>query len=291
MDLRLTEYTNVCTPKVTVFKISVANINGTRAYGYLHVPRQGNGPFRVSVVVPGAGAAKGPGGMGSASGGAIVLEVSVHAYDIPPYDGEPVDGWKVYNSLGNYKLIGAPDKKKSYFYRAILGIDRLIEYVASRPDVDRKRFGISGESQGGGLTLILGGLNNDKFTSIWSKVPGICDQAAYRLNRETSWPGLIPGEMRKDPVKEQIYRDFAAYFDAVNFARRIKAPTIIGAGMADDCCLAANIYSVYNVITAPKRIATGPKTIHPGTPPAMDGLSDKEWGEIVKQAGERIQGK
>lgn len=288
IDLRLTPCTNASTADVDVFKISVANINNTRAYGYLNIPKKGKGPYPVSVNVPGAGPGpcKPGGGLWSARQGAIFMETNVHDYDVEPFDGDPVDLKKAYE--GSYSRRGAPDKRNYYFYRAILGIDRLIGYVASRPDVDRAKFSLWGISQGGGFALIMGGLNNDKFASIWSNVAGMCDHAAYRLDRETSWPGLIPDGVRKDPAKEPVYREFSAYFDAVNFARRIKAPTIIGAGMADDCCKAANIYCAFNVIKAPKRIATGPKTIHPGEPPAINKIQDKEWQEIVKKAGEEI---
>jgi cephalosporin-C deacetylase len=278
---------------VDAFKISVANVGGTRAYGYLCVPRKGKPPFPVSVSVPGAG----PGWaqastFGARRHGAITLQANVHVYDIPPYDGEPVDFMKIYNGYeGGYTRWGRPDKKKYFFYRAILGIDRLIGYVASRPDADRTRFEIAGTSQGGGLALILGGLNNDKFTMIWSDVAGMCDHAAYRLGRETSWPGLVPhdahGQPPKDPAEEQRYREFSAYFDAVNFARRIKCPTLVGAGLGDDCCKAANIYSAYNVIRAPKRIFTC-QGGHPVTPRAMNDYHDKEWDEAVKKAGEEI---
>jgi cephalosporin-C deacetylase-like acetyl esterase len=288
MDLKLTKCEEASSPDVDVFKVSVANVDNTRAYGYLSVPKKHKPPFAVSIGVPGAGPGpKGPSASWTARRGALSLQATVHPYDIRPFDGEPVDIKKVYR--GSYSRSGAPDKKKYFFYRAILGIDRLIGYVASRPDADRTRFSIWGVSQGGGLALILGGLNNDKFTSIWSNVAGMCDHSAYRLGRETSWPGLIPGDVRKDPAREPAYREFSAYFDAVNFARRIKCPTLIGAGLADDCCKGANIYSAYNVIQAPKRIATGPNTFHPGTPPAMKKLDDDEWKAIVKKAGEKIE--
>lgn len=282
MDLKLEPCPRHSTSDTDVFILSAANIDGTRAYGFLSVPKAGNPPFRVVVEVPGAGY-----GLYAPikSKGIIRLDASVHAYE--PFQAQPgrEELNKVYD--GNYSRSGRPDRKKFFFYRAILGIDRLIGYVASRPDANRSQFSINGTSQGGGLALILGGLNNDKFTSVSSVSPGMCDHTAYRLGRQKSWPGLIPAEAHKDSAEEQKYREFSAYFDAVNFARKIKCPTIMGTGLRDECCWADGIYAAYNVIQAPKRIFTD-QGGHPSTPVAMTTYRDAAWSEALKKAGEEI---
>ena len=54
----------------------------------------------------------------------------------------------------------------------------------------------------------------------------------------------------------------SAYFDAVNFARKIECPTIVSVGFIDRTCCPSSVYSAYNVITAPKRLFTDPLAGH-----------------------------
>ena len=124
---------------------------------------------------------------------------------------------------------------------------------------------MTGNSQGGGLSLVMGGLNG-KFTSVISTIPGLCDHAAYRAGRNTAWPQLIPRNLRDDPAKEKIYRAFSAYFDAVNFARKITVPVLMSVGLIDHTCKPETIYAAYNEITAPKRIFLGSNTAHSRAP-------------------------
>jgi cephalosporin-C deacetylase-like acetyl esterase len=46
----------------------------------------------------------------------------------------------------------------------------------------------------------------------------------------------------------------AAYYDAVNFARRIKAPGLHTWGYNDTTCPPTSMFAAYNVITAPKQL-------------------------------------
>lgn len=261
LDLKVTPFPQWSTPNVDAFKLSVANVYDTRAYAYLLVPKHRPAPHPVLITVPGAGSGRNqPMAIRRAEMGAMVLECSVHAYDIAPFDGEPVDLKKVYTS--NYSREGRPNKKEYFFYRSVLGIDRMVNYVATRSDADRKHVVISGGSQGGGLSLVLGGFN-EHITAVSSGIPGMCDHNAYQLGRGTSWPALIPGEVRgKGNAAEQEYVEFAAYFDAVNFARRIKCPVVITVGLIDATCKAENVFAAYNVIPGPKRMFPGPQSGH-----------------------------
>jgi cephalosporin-C deacetylase-like acetyl esterase len=56
----------------------------------------------------------------------------------------------------------------------------------------------------------------------------------------------------------------SAYFDAVNFARKI-APSvsaIMAVGFIDDTCPPCSVYAAYNILRGPKCIFNGPLTGH-----------------------------
>jgi cephalosporin-C deacetylase-like acetyl esterase len=136
---------------------------------------------------------------------------------------------------------------------------------ASRPDFDGKRFAVYGSSQGGGLSLILAGLN-PRITAAAANVPALCDHAGYLAGRAPGWPRLVP--QRAPEAERARYLSMSAYFDVVNFARRIRCPAIVSVGFVDSTCPPGSVYAAYNAIAAPKRMFHGPRTGH-GSPPSF----------------------
>ena len=57
------------------------------------------------------------------------------------------------------------------------------------------------------------------------------------------------------------------YFDAVNFAKRIKCETFVCTGFTDEACCPSNVFAFYNAIpaTTKKTMTTNPRTGHYGT--------------------------
>ena len=259
LDLELTPLPKYSDDSQQSFKFSIANIDNTRCHGFLSVPKNRKAPFPAYVTVPGAGPGpSSPGARSWAARGALGLVLSVHAYDC----GQPVakikECYAKLNEKGIYSHHGAPDREKYYFRRAYLGIDRAITYLASRPDFDGKHLVVSGSSQGGGSALILAGLN-PHVTAAAANVPALCDHAGHLAERSPGWPGIVRGGTEQEKAK---LLKMSAYFDAVNFARKIKCPTIVSVGFIDRTCCPSSVYSAYNVITAPKRIFTDPLAGH-----------------------------
>jgi cephalosporin-C deacetylase-like acetyl esterase len=256
MDVRMTNRWKLANHDV--MKISVANVQNSRFYGFLRVPRSGSGPRPAFLFIPGAGGGTDAGPRTEVvpfiMAGAITLAVHVHPYDVPPFDGERPDYKKVYNS--GYSRQGGPDPKSYYFYKTILGIDRMIDYLAAREDWDGKHLVVQGISQGGGLSLIVAGLNS-KVTAVAASIPGMCDHAAYRVGNVNGWPGLIPGHLRgQSGPEEELWANFAGYYDAANFAPRIRGPVISTVGLIDEAGRAAPAFAVFNRIATPKAMFT-----------------------------------
>ena len=59
-------------------------------------------------------------------------------------------------------------REAAHYYGIILGVNRAINWVARRTDIDSKRFFYTGASQGGGFGLILTALN-----------PCVCGRAGH----------------------------------------------------------------------------------------------------------------
>ena len=253
-DVKLEPLPKFSTPQFDCFKISFANIDNTRIYGFLSVPKDKKGPFPAIVNVPGAGPGHCSPDTGWVRSGVIVLLMNVHQYNPPTNDAEIRKIYEELNKPLTYCYQGAPDRDKYYFKKSILGINRAINWLAERPDVDKEHFAMFGSSQGGAFTLIMSGLNkNIKAAS--ANVPALCDHAGYKLDRSPGWPRVVTNN---DPEKLKM----SGYFDAVNFARNITCPIIVSVGFIDTTCSPSSVYAAYNTIQSPKMIFNEPDMAH-----------------------------
>jgi len=189
LDVQLTLLPEYCNAKHKCFKISLANINNTRMYGFLNVPVSSNTSLKETkypalLITPGASISKPT--EPQISNNYLTLYMSVHNFDVglPEEKYEEFKAkYKKLSPIGSsrYHFIGAPDRKRFFYRRVILGIDRHINYLASRLDFNGKQLIIQGYNQGGFLALAVAGLNRH-ITGVAASQPGFCDHAglSYR---------------------------------------------------------------------------------------------------------------
>jgi cephalosporin-C deacetylase-like acetyl esterase len=129
----------------------------------------------------------------------------------------------------------------AYFNGMTLRIMRALEYLKTLPEWDGKNLIATGGSQGGLQSLWAAGLDSD-VTECICAIPWGCDHGGITLGR-------VIGNWK---IKYQRPLD---YYDAVNHAKRIKGSVRIDrAGLGDYVCPPSGIASLYNNISAPKRI-------------------------------------
>ena len=243
------------------YRVSFATYGGRRVWGWLSEPKDLSRKYPVRLSVPGAGI--GAVGTGSAPG-AICLTMNVHSYQQPEttqeerkarYDAQDAQYAKP-NGVARYCQAGIHKSREDYFYYAsILGINRAFNWLAARPECDLTSFTYSGTSQGGGFGLYLCGLNKH-ITKGCIFVPAITDLLGSDVDgRQSGWPRII--EAQKEENRAAAAKN-APYFDAANFARRIKIPVRVVVGFADVTCAPCAVYAGYNVIpSADKKIFHG----------------------------------
>lgn len=258
MDAKLTEKPELSNDRMKVYKINLANVRGSRVYGWLAVPTL-PGPHPSILTIPGAGvyAIGASWATGWASRGFTAMTLTVHDYDVD-LPATTYDDLKA-GRLLNYQLQGRIDRNAYYYLRMCLGCVRAIDYLTSRPDWDGKNMIVTGSSQGGGMSIITAGLDQ-RVTAIAANVPALCDHTGKLFGRPSGWPLLIPETTDAD-YKKQV-TDTAAYYDAVNFARRVKCPAVVGVGLIDTTCAATSVYSAYNSLQGPKHIMVYPLMGH-----------------------------
>jgi cephalosporin-C deacetylase len=142
----------------------------------------------------------------------------------------------------------------TYYYRRVFadGV-RAVEAVRAHPAVDAGRIAVTGSSQGGGITLAVGGLE-PSVSVVMSDVPFLCH---YR--RATEITDSLPyGEIvrycrvHRDKV-DRVFETLS-YFDGVNFAARTNAQALFSVALMDETCPPSTVFAAYNHLAGPKDI-------------------------------------
>ena len=255
--IKMTKVEDYKLPLRDVYELEIPTVEGRTLWGYLSIPKDiSKGPFPVVVSVPGAG----PSTWGvDGDDKTIRMRVNVHYYR--PLRGEAKrskrngakqkeedEAWAKRYPVKNvrYTQTGIASSREEYFYYGVLlGVNRAVNWLAARPEVDRKRFRYNSTSQGGGFGLWLCGLNRN-FTRAVVYVPALTDLLGFRQGgRESGWPRLVEAQL--DENKAAAEKN-APYFCGVNFARNIKIPIRVEVGSADTVCPPMAGFSAFNVM-------------------------------------------
>ena len=206
------------------------------------------------------------------------------ALNIEPHDVLPDQQQSYYDALPNaikhYESIGNNDRDKSYFLAMYLRDYRAVDYIVSRPDWDGKTLVVMGISMGGQQSLCVSGLH-PKITHVIVDVPAGCDTNGPLHGRQSSYPFF--------PANAPKVMQTALYFDAVNFAPRIKATSLVAMGFVDTISAPTGVWTAFNLIQGPKEavpMIDSPHN-HLATPAQQRPYTDRsaEWlNTLVKGA-------
>ena len=238
------------TEKLNAFKVEVSTLDGEKIYGYMSVPK-GEGKYPVIVHVPGASILINEPNKNWARMNVIYVVMNVHRID-PSSDPEIHKQQK--KSIIPLRYFGLPDREKYYYRNSILAISEVIDYMTTYPKWDGKHLVFKGASQGGGFALFMGGINH-KLTAIVSEIAALCDHGGYLEDgRASGWPLLYKQVGKNKELNLDDVMKMSGYFDAVNFAKRIKVPLLMTVGFKDTTCSPSSIYAAYNTSITEKRI-------------------------------------
>lgn len=250
-------------------KVTLNNIRGTKVRAQLLRPvKEKKYPALLVFQSAGTGALDTKTAAQIAKIGWLVLNVSAHDLPIDETDAyykEVLEKWKTEYKSPHYIYIGNEDRESSYFLRMLLGCVRAAEYITTRPDWDGQTLVATGISQGGLQSIATAALS-PYISCVMTGVPAGCDVYAPLATppRAFGWPYWLSkwGPADRDQAKIQ---KTAGYFDPINFAARIKCPTLIGVGLGDNASRPAGVIAAYNAITAPKELVIMPLANHHGS--------------------------
>ena len=272
LDSKLTLQPDLCTSEVDVYHVSFQNVHGgtsqiTRIYGMLCIPK-GNGPFPAVLCVPPAGVRQFSGNRELAAQGVITLEIGIHGIpvNLPPEIYEKLR----YGALGGYQTFHLDDREQYYYRRVFLGCVRANDFLCSLPKFDGKNLAVTGGSQGGHLTVVTAALD-PRVTALAAGNVAYCDVTGDLHGR----PGGSPHPFRneKDGHRTPLKIATSAYYDTVNFAKRLKAPGFYTWAYNDETCPPTSTFAAFNVITAPKQLVLALELGHVIGPEQTDRMT------------------
>lgn len=252
-----------CTDRVECYLVKLQlNSRGQAVYGYLFYPR-GAQPGSCPVVLcpPGAGikTIKEPlRHKYYAEEGCIRFEMEIHGLDPTMSEEAFREISAAFNGRENGYLTNGLDNRDHYYMKRVyLACVRAVDLLTSLPEWDGRNVIVQGGSQGGALALVTAGLDK-RVTACVANHPALSDMAGYRAGRAGGYPHFFRTEGMDTADKLQTM----AYYDVVNFARRIRVPVRMTWGYNDDVCPPTTSYIVYNLLEGPKEALITPVNEH-----------------------------
>ena len=271
-------YKDYCTDKIDCYLVKLQiDKMGHYMYGFLFYPKNAQpGKHPVVLCPPGAGIKTIKDPMRNkyyAENGFVRFEVEIHGLD-PRISSETFgEISRAFNDRnGGYLANGLENKDIYYMKHVYVGLVRCIDFLTSLPEWDGKNVAVQGGSQGGALAIIAAGLDS-RVTQCVANHPALSDMAGYAAKGGT---GGYPHFCRQPQIlSNKDCLNTLAYFDVVNFARYVKAPTYLTWGYNDVTCPPTTSYAVWNTLKCTKESLLTPINEHWTT--AETNRGQMEW--------------
>ena len=219
---------------IELYRVRLDSV-GSHVHGYLAMPAHaGRFPALVIYQYAGVYALDPKTVMDRAAEGWLAFDVDSH--DLPPDRGTGVPS--------DYASIGDTDRETSYFLDMYLRDTRALDYIETNRHWDGRTIVLFGTSMGGQQSLVTAGLNPGRVTAVLVNEPSGADSNGALHGRYVGYPWWHASDPR--------VLHTALYFDTVNFASRIRAPSLVTMGFIDQTVPPAGVWTALNRIPAPK---------------------------------------
>jgi cephalosporin-C deacetylase len=251
---------------VETYDVTFSGYGGHRIRGWLQLPVGLERPLPCVVQYLGYGGGRGKPTdwlVWSAAGYAhLVMDTRGQGSAWSPGDTPDPDGGDNPQTPG-FMTRGVLDPATYYYRRLFTDGVRAVETARSHPAIDPDRVLVTGGSQGGGISIAVGGLVPD-LTAVMPDVPFLCHfQRAIRITDSNPYQELVVfSRIHRDKVEEVAKT--LSYFDGISFAARAVAPGLFSVGMMDMVCPPSTVFAAYNHYAGVKDIRVWPFNGHEG---------------------------
>jgi cephalosporin-C deacetylase len=243
------------TPYAECFDLYFTGIGGARIYAKYLKPKNKKGPNPAIVEFHGY---HGNSGDWTNKLKYVAAGFSVASLDCRGQGGKSRDKVDVAGpTLNGHIIRGLEDGKEKLMYRSLyLDTVQITRIVMDFPEVDKKRVGVTGGSQGGGLTLACASLEPrikyvapvfpflSDFKRVWDMD---LDLDAYKELR-TYFRQYDPHHKKENDIFNTL-----GYIDVKNLVNRIKGKVLMAITLLDNICPPSTQFAAYNRITSEKK--------------------------------------
>jgi cephalosporin-C deacetylase len=252
LDAQLTPDPEHTDAEAACFKADYASLREIRIHARYCRPAR-DGRFPAVLIVPWYSKGAIPPPLSLAKRGIAALEFQARGYEVDQASYPIANSWYILEGI---------ETPERYIYREIVAHAlRGVDFLAVRPEVDAARLAVMGASQGGGVSLLVAGLDS-RLIAVSADFPFLTD-----------WPGSLsaPGSPYADvrkyiselPEKRAAVLKTVSYYDTLDVADRLKIPVLVQAGLKDRTCPAYQIETMYaRIKSANKRLKEYPNADH-----------------------------
>jgi cephalosporin-C deacetylase len=239
---------------IEVFHLKYDGIDGTPIHGWYLLPRSSlaNRPMSVYIHYHGY--------TGNASRPIqflpwLAMGMAVISLDVRGQSGKTSDHAKYPSgAVIGWMTLGIEDPQSYYYKYVYMDCVRAIDFVQTREELDIQRIVVGGESQGGGITLAVAGI--DPRPKLATPIFPYLADFRRGVEQHVNGPYVeIKNWFRAyDPEhlrEEEIYRNLS-YFDAMNHASRVKAKTLMAITLQDLVTPPSTCFAAYNHLICEK---------------------------------------
>ncbi len=192
----------------------------------------------------------------------VLQGYAVLAVDVRGQPGGSVDNASYSTGHAKGWLTKGILDEREYYYRGVY-VDsvRALDVLATLEEVDMDRVGLTGFSQGGGLSLAVAALDARPALTM-PGMPFLChfDRPLEISKAYPYWE--FADYLRHHPGRSRRVFCTLSYFDNLNLADRIQCPALFNVGLIDEICPPSTVFAVYNRLNVSKNIAVFPYHAH-----------------------------
>ena len=233
------------TDDVEVYSVHYTSLDHVRIFGWYCLPRERAAPLPAIIQVPGylmdpripkAVAKRGYAAFSACPRG----KVGSRSQFNPGYP-----------NLLTHNIMD----RNTYSYRGFyVDVWRIVDFLIGRDEVDSKRIGVDGHSQGGGLSVLTAAMRPE-IAAASSGAPYLCGFMDSIELTHTYPYQEITDYLRVHPEHADAVEETLAYFDGINFADKITCPIIVSVGLQDNVCPPETGYALFNrIVSQDKRL-------------------------------------
>jgi cephalosporin-C deacetylase len=245
---------------VEAYRVVFEGVDGTPVHGNYMVPAvYGQDRYPCVVFYHGYTGSK---GLPEHFATYLMAGLAVFSIDIRSQSGDTGDLSPMQDgSTKGWVTKGITSPHTCYYKSIVTDALRAVEWAASQPEVDAKRVGVSGGSQGGGLSLAVSALSGGNLAFAIADIPNMCYMDWSVFNTSGSITEAADYIARYPDRLDTVLKTLS-YFDNMNLAHQIKNPVLVSVGFKDPVCPPEAVFAAYNRITAPKQIEMYPFNGH-----------------------------